>query len=90
MAEVVTTVVSGISHIRFGNVDKGIVFKLILPGSLGAFLGALFLGSIPGDLIKPYISLFLLVLGVYIMFRFLSIQTRAKDRNKKIDYQGMV
>ena len=59
LAEVVTTAASGVSHIRFGNVDKNIVKKLILPGSIGAFLGAIFLGSIPGDIIKPYISIFL-------------------------------
>lgn len=71
MAEVVTTAASGASHIRFGNVDKQVVYKLIIPGSIGAFLGACFLGSIPGDLIKPYVSFFLLMLGVYVLYRFL-------------------
>lgn len=71
MAEVVTTAASGISHIRFGNVDKQVVYKLILPGSVGAFLGACFLGSIPGDIIKPYVSFFLLILGIYVIYRFL-------------------
>lgn len=42
MAEVVTTAASGISHIRFGNVDKQVVSKLVIPGSIGAFLGACF------------------------------------------------
>lgn len=71
LAEVVTTAASGVSHIRFGNVDKGIVKKLIIPGSIGAFLGAIFLGSIPGDIIKPYISIFLLGLGCFVIYRFL-------------------
>lgn len=71
MAEVVTTAASGLSHIRFGNVDKQVVKKLIIPGSIGAFLGACFLGSIPGDIIKPYVSIFLLILGVYVIYRFL-------------------
>ncbi|MEK4922617.1 sulfite exporter TauE/SafE family protein [Cytobacillus sp. FSL R5-0569] len=71
LAEVVTTAASGISHIKFGNVDKQTVFKLIIPGSIGAFLGATFLSNIPGDLAKPYIALFLLLLGVFIFIRFL-------------------
>lgn len=71
MAEVVTTAASGVAHIRFGNVDKQVVKKLIIPGSIGAFLGACFLGSIPGHIIKPYISFFLLALGCYVIYRFL-------------------
>ncbi|MTT31420.1 TSUP family transporter [Terrilactibacillus sp. BCM23-1] len=71
MAEVVTTAASGVSHIRFGNVDKQVVYKLILPGSIGAFLGACFLGSIPGNIIKPYVSFFLLILGIFVIYRFL-------------------
>lgn len=71
LAEVVTTAASGVSHIKFGNVDKQTVVRLVIPGSIGAFLGATFLSNIPGDLAKPYISIFLLALGVYVLIRFL-------------------
>ncbi|HZG59156.1 MAG TPA: sulfite exporter TauE/SafE family protein [Anoxybacillus sp.] len=71
LSEVVTTAASGISHIKFGNVDRQAVFKLIIPGSIGAFTGACFLSNLPGDAVKPYISLFLLILGIYVLFRFL-------------------
>ncbi|WP_394235196.1 sulfite exporter TauE/SafE family protein [Niallia oryzisoli] len=71
LSEVVTTAASGVSHIKFGNVDKSVVYKLIIPGSIGAFLGATFLSNIPGELAKPYVSIFLLVLGLYVLFRFL-------------------
>jgi uncharacterized membrane protein YfcA len=71
MAEVVTTAASGISHLRFGNVDKTIVKSLIIPGSIGAFTGACFLSSLPGDLVKPYVSAFLFLLGFYVLSRFL-------------------
>lgn len=88
MAEVVTTAASGVSHIRFGNVDKQVVYKLIIPGSIGAFIGACFLGSIPGDLVKPYVSFFLLLLGIYVIYRFLfkfnpSKQLANKNLTKK-------
>ncbi|UAL51540.1 MULTISPECIES: sulfite exporter TauE/SafE family protein [Metabacillus] len=71
LAEVVTTAASGASHIKFGNVDKQAVYKLIIPGSIGAFAGAAFLSNLPGDLAKPFIAIFLLVLGLYVMLRFL-------------------
>ncbi|SDY79627.1 sulfite exporter TauE/SafE family protein [Thermoactinomyces sp. DSM 45892] len=70
MSEVVTTAASGVSHIRFGNVDKKTVLRLILPGSIGAFMGACFLSNLPGELVKPYVAMFLFLLGVYVLFRF--------------------
>jgi len=71
IAEVVTTAASGISHMKFGNVDRQAMFKLIIPGSIGAFAGACFLSNLPGEIIKPYISFFLLFLGGYVLFRFM-------------------
>jgi uncharacterized protein len=83
MAEVVTTAASGVSHIRFGNVDKHVVYSLIIPGSIGAFIGACFLGSIPGDIVKPYVSFFLLILGFYVIYRFLFNYNPSKQLSKK-------
>nr|WP_295972125.1 sulfite exporter TauE/SafE family protein [uncultured Bacillus sp.] len=83
MAEVVTTAASGASHIKFGNVDKQIVLKLIIPGSIGAFIGACFLGSIPGEIIKPYVSVFLLILGFFVLYRFLFTFHSPKQQAKR-------
>jgi len=83
LAEVVTTAASGASHIKFGNVDKQTVYRLIIPGSIGAFLGATFLSNLPGDLAKPYISLFLLILGLYVLVRFL-FNFRPSEEKKKL------
>jgi uncharacterized protein len=82
LSEVVTTAASGVSHIKFGNVDKKMVYRLIIPGSIGAFLGATFLSNIPGDLIKPYVSLFLLLLGFYVLIRFLFIFKANEDKKQ--------
>ncbi|MFC3883511.1 sulfite exporter TauE/SafE family protein [Bacillus songklensis] len=71
LAEVVTTAASGASHIKFGNVDKQAVYQLIIPGSIGAFVGACFLSNLPGDVAKPFIALFLMLLGFYVLLRFL-------------------
>jgi uncharacterized membrane protein YfcA len=78
LAEVVTTAASGVSHLKFGNVDRDMLRKLIIPGSLGAFVGACFLSHLPGEFIKPYVSVFLLSLGIYIMYRFLFLQPSPK------------
>jgi len=85
LAEVVTTAASGISHIKFGNVDRQTVLKLIIPGSIGAFIGAFFLSNLPGVIAKPYISLFLLLLGVYVLFRFLFLYKPEGENNKNIE-----
>ncbi|GGH83896.1 putative membrane protein YfcA [Pullulanibacillus pueri] len=70
LAEIATTAASGVSHIRLGNVNKRIVYRMMLPGAIGAFVGACFLSHLPGDRIAPYISGFLLILGIYIVIRF--------------------
>lgn len=71
MAEIATTAASGASHLWFKNVDKRILWKLTIPGAISAFIGAAFLSSLPGDKIKPFISVFLILLGFYILIRFL-------------------
>ncbi|MFC7394657.1 sulfite exporter TauE/SafE family protein [Scopulibacillus cellulosilyticus] len=94
IAEIVTTGVSGLSHLKLGNVDKKLVFRLIIPGALGAFTGACFLSRLPGDLIKPYISILLVVLGIYIILKYflnvnlLSVKTKLS--NKKLLPLGLV
>jgi uncharacterized protein len=83
LAEVVTTAASGASHWKFGNVDRQMVMRLVIPGSIGAFVGACFLSNLPGDLVKPYVSLFLLILGIYIIVRFLFLYQPGKEVKKK-------
>jgi uncharacterized membrane protein YfcA len=70
LAEIGTTLASGISHWRFGNVDWKVVAKIGIPGALGAFAGATFLSSLSTELAAPVMSLVLLALGVYILVRF--------------------
>jgi uncharacterized membrane protein YfcA len=74
MAEIATTAASGASHIWFKNVERRVVIWLIIPGSVSAFVGAAFLSQLPGDAVKPFISIFLLILGVVILVRFLRVE----------------
>ena len=41
VAEVPTTLASGLSHLRFRNVDKKLFFHLAIPGVVGGVLGVL-------------------------------------------------
>lgn len=70
LAEIGTTLVSGFSHWRFGNVDWKVVAKIGIPGAVGAFAGATFLSSLSTETAAPVMSLILLALGVYILVRF--------------------
>lgn len=70
IAELATTAASGISHLRFGNVDKPLFKQLIIPGCIGAFVGACLLSYLPGALIKPYIAGALLLVGFYVLYVF--------------------
>lgn len=70
-AQVGTTLVSGIAHSRFGNVDWRIVGLLAGPGGVGAFFGAFFLVSLPKDVARPWVGLILFCLGGYVLWRFL-------------------
>ena len=72
-SEIGTSLVSGISHHRFGNVDWRTVLILAVPGFIGAFAGATFLAGLNGDAATPWISGILLALGVYVVWRFLAL-----------------
>lgn len=69
MAEVVTTGVSGTAHLRLGNIDWKLVKRLLLPGVIGGAAGAYLLTSIDGDIIKPWISGYLLLMGAFIIYK---------------------
>jgi uncharacterized protein len=69
-AELGTTLASGTSHWRFGNVDWRTVRRIGIPGALGAFIGAVVLSSISGDIAEPWMAGILLAIGLYILCRF--------------------
>ncbi len=70
LAEIGTTLASGLSHWRFGNVDWKVVAKIAIPGAVGSFAGATFLSSLSTETASPIMSGILLALGMYILIRF--------------------
>ena len=70
VAELGTTLVSGVSHWRFGNVDWRVVVRLAVPGALGAFAGATVLSSLSTDAARPLTAAILAAIGVNLIWRF--------------------
>ncbi|RPJ50613.1 MAG: sulfite exporter TauE/SafE family protein [Methanobacteriota archaeon] len=67
-SKVFTNLASGISHWSFGNVDWALVKKLCLPGMIGGVIGALLLTTISEEVIRPFVSVYLIVMAI-IIFR---------------------
>ena len=88
-AEVVTTGVSGVTHHAFGNVDRGLLKRLAIPGVVGAALGAHALVSVPGDAVKPYIALYLLSMGVLILWKTLRGQPAERRDVRHVSILGL-
>lgn len=84
LAEVGTTLASGVAHWRFGNVDWRVVRWLAIPGGLGAFTGAVVLSSISAKAISPFIAVFLILLGCYLLVRFALLGGRITVRPGKL------
>ncbi|MBW3632832.1 MAG: sulfite exporter TauE/SafE family protein [Chloroflexi bacterium] len=80
LAEVGTTLASGAAHWKLGNTDWRAVRWLALPGGVGAFAGATVLSNLDGDAARPWISLFLVILGAYVLVRFAFLGGRIQVR----------
>ena len=70
LAEVGTTLASGLAHWKFQNIDWHIVLKLGVPGAIGAFLGATVLSSLSTEDAAPVMAAILLSICVYVLLRF--------------------
>lgn len=70
-AETFTTGASGFAHWRLKNIDLDLMKRLAIPGMIGGAIGAYVLTHLPGDAIRPFISGYLLLLGLVILWRAL-------------------
>ncbi|MDO9301606.1 MAG: sulfite exporter TauE/SafE family protein, partial [Anaerolineales bacterium] len=93
MAEVATTGISGFSHWKLGNVDWKLVKRLLVPGVIGGVLGAYVLTSIDGNIIKPYISAYLLIMGGVIIYKAFTLTPKKKMdeyHGPRVSWLGLV
>lgn len=88
-SEVFSSGVSGYSHYRFGNVNKKLFKHLVVPGVLGAILGALmlvFLGEYAGDWLRPLIGIYALFLGIKIFRKAFQTKKLEKKKVKRVGW----
>ena len=69
-AKLPTTLISGLSHWRVGNVDKAVFMRVAIPGAIGGFLGAVVLTSISLEAATGGMAGLLLFFGAVILARF--------------------
>lgn len=86
-SEIFTTGISGYSHYRFGNVNKKLFKHLVIPGVIGAIMGAallVYLGEKNGKWLMPVVALYAAFLGIKILVKVYREQTA----NKKVKRIG--
>ena len=82
-AEMFSSGISGYSHYRFGNVNKKLFSALLIPGVIGAVLGAIALskfGTEYADYVRPILAAYTLLLGVRIL---MSVYRKSKPQKVK-------
>ncbi len=87
VAEVFTTASSGFFHWKLGNVDLKLFKKLAIPGAIGAIIGAYFLSSFDGSIIKPYISAYLIIMGFVVIIK--AFRTVVMKQPKKVGFLAL-
>lgn len=84
VAEMFTTGASAISHHKFGNINKKLLKNLLIPGVIGSVTGAYLLSDvIDGDVIKPFIAVYMIILAIVIVIKALR-KNIIKKKTKKL------
>lgn len=82
IAEIFTTGFSGVSHLRFGNVNRQLFLRLLIPGMAGGILGTIVVTQIDGKVLRPYVTAYLLLMGLYILSKAFR-KLRSRDGEPK-------
>jgi len=88
-AEMFASGASGYSHYKFGNVNKKLFKALIIPGVIGAVLGAVLLskfGQTQAQYLRPIMAAYTLFLGIRILINAF----RAQKATKKFKRHGLL
>ncbi len=67
IAKIFTGGVSGLAHVRYGNVDKALFMRLLVPGMLGGVVGTVVVTRFDGRILTPFISGYLVLMGLHIL-----------------------
>lgn len=69
VTECFTTAASGLSHLYHRNVDWRLVVRLAPAGMVGGAIGAFVLSNIDGKVIEPFVSAYLIGVGLFILYK---------------------
>jgi uncharacterized protein len=82
-SEIFTSGVSGYMHLRFGNVNRRLFRAVLIPGVIGAALGALAISALSdinliANYLSPAISVYTAILGALILRKALAATTKKR------------
>jgi siroheme synthase-like protein len=86
-SEIFTTGSSSLIYMRYKNINMKLFRKLLLPGAIGAVLGALAVSFISKDyikLIKPLVAIYTLILGILIIVRAIRVSNSKATKIRRI------
>ncbi|MCC7393858.1 MAG: sulfite exporter TauE/SafE family protein [Sphingomonadaceae bacterium] len=79
LVEIFTTGVSGVSHLLHRNIDARLFWRLLIPGVIGGVVGAYLLSNISGETVKPFVLVYLISIGLWLLWRGLDHQPHIRD-----------
>jgi len=91
LSEILSNGIAGWMHYRMGNVNWKLFKLLLIPGIIGAVMGAYILSSLEhySTYTKPFVSLYTLILGIVILRKALKTgQKRTTAKIKNISFLG--
>ena len=83
IAEIFTTGASGLSHWQMGNINPKLFRSLIIPGIIGGITGVFLITNIDASFIRPWIAIYLLIMGFYVFIKAFKIKSFNSDLKKK-------
>lgn len=80
-SEIFTSGVSGLMHLKFGNVNNKLFKVIVLPGVIGSIIGAYILTEFEyyNSIIKPIVGGYTLILGVVIIVKVIRKHQKRKQ-----------
>ncbi|MDR6815385.1 putative membrane protein YfcA [Neorhizobium sp. 2083] len=88
VTECFTTAASGASHLYNRNVDWRLVARLAPAGMIGGAIGAYLLSNIDGKAVEPFVSVYLIAVGLFILYKAFQPKFPRDVRDRVVPYVG--
>lgn len=91
LSEITSNGIAGWMHYRMGNINWKLFWMLLIPGIVGAVLGATLLSSLEhySQYTKPFVSVYTMILGIVILSKALNLKNKRKgEKIKRIPLLG--